>query len=387
MAGKTRRKRREQTEYFFDYSLLFIVLFLLGFGLVMIYSASSYTAFQDYKGDSGHYMKRQLLAIIIGLVMMIVVANIDYHFWARFYVIGYIVAAVSILIVLTPLGIESHKARRWFRIPGIGLQVQPAEIAKVCMILFLAVLVCKMGKSVRSMKGFLIMMALPLPIALEIYVVTDNLSSALIVMAISLLMVFVASPDYKKFVLMGVAGIAAVALLVFVIVNSDGEGGFRSGRIVAWLDPESQAQDKGFQTLQGLYAIGSGGIWGKGLGQSMQKLKFLPESQNDMIFSIICEELGLFGAIAVIVMFIMLIWRMMIIANNASDLFGAMLVVGVIGHIAVQAILNIAVVTNTIPNTGISLPFISYGGSSVMFLLIEIGLVLSVARRIQLREL
>ncbi|MDE7113471.1 MAG: FtsW/RodA/SpoVE family cell cycle protein, partial [Acetatifactor sp.] len=162
---------------------------------------------------------------------------------------------------------------------------------------------------------------------------------------------------------------------------------FRSERIVAWLNPESQAQDKGFQTIQGLYAIGSGGIWGKGLGQSMQKLKFLPESQNDMIFSIICEELGLFGAIAVIVMFIMLIWRMMIIANNASDLFGAMLVVGVIGHIAVQAILNIAVVTNTIPNTGISLPFISYGGSSVMFLLIEVGLVLSVAKRIQLREL
>ncbi|MDE7269791.1 MAG: putative lipid II flippase FtsW, partial [Acetatifactor sp.] len=362
MAGKTRRKRREQTEYFFDYSLLFIVLFLLGFGLVMIYSASSYTAFQDYKGDSGHYMKRQLLAIIIGLVIMIVVANIDYHFWARFYLLGYIVSAVSIMIVLTPLGIESHHARRWFRIPGIPLQVQPAEIAKVGMILFLAVIVCKMGKSVRSMKGFIIMMAMPLPVALEIYVVTKNLSSALIVMAISFLMVFVASPDYKKFVIMGLAGVAAVALLVIVIVNTGGEGGFRSERIVAWLNPESQAQDKGFQTIQGLYAIGSGGIWGKGLGQSMQKLKFLPESQNDMIFSIICEELGLFGAIAVIVMFIMLIWRMMIIANNASDLFGAMLVVGVIGHIAVQSILNIAVVTNTIPNTGISLPFISYGG-------------------------
>ncbi len=387
MAGKAHRKRREQTEYFFDYSLLIIVLFLLGFGLVMIYSASSYTAFQDYDGDSGHYMKRQLLAIIIGLVLMIVVANIDYHFWARFYLIGYITSAISILMVLTPLGIESHNARRWFRIPGIPLQVQPAEIAKVGMILFLAVMVCKMGKSVRSMKGFMIMMAMPLPIALEIYKVTQNLSSALIVMAISLLMVFVASPDYKKFVIMGAVGVAAAALLVLVIVSTGGEGGFRSERIVAWLNPESQAQDKGFQTLQGLYAIGSGGIWGKGLGQSMQKLKFLPESQNDMIFSIICEELGLFGAIAVIVMFIMLIWRMMIIANNASDLFGAMLVVGVIGHIAVQAILNIAVVTNTIPNTGISLPFISYGGSSVMFLLIEVGMVLSVAKRIQLREL
>lgn len=387
MAGKSRKKRRrEQTEYYFDYSLLFIVLFLLGFGLVMIYSASSYTAFQDY-GDAGHFMKRQLIAIIIGLVFMTIVANIDYHVWERFYIVGWIVSAVSILVVLTPLGIESHNARRWFRIPGVGLQVQPAEIAKLCMILFLAVMVCKMGKGIRTMKGFIIMMLMPLPIALEIYIITNNLSSALIVMAISLVMVFVASPDYKKFVLMGLSGIAAVAGVVALAVNSGGDGNFRFGRIVAWLDPESMAQDTGFQTLQGLYAIGSGGILGKGLGQSMQKLKFLPESQNDMIFSIICEELGLFGAVAVIIMFVMLIWRMMIVANNATDLFGAMLVVGVIGHIAVQAILNIAVVTNTIPNTGISLPFISYGGSSVMFLLIEIGLVLSVAKRIQLKEM
>lgn len=387
MAAKSRRKRRkEQTEYYFDYSLLFIVIFLLGFGLIMIYSASSYTAFQDY-GDAGHFMKRQFIAIVIGLVFMTVVANIDYHFWERFYVIGWGVSAVSILVVLTPLGIESHNARRWFRIPGIGLQVQPAEIAKLCMILFLAVMVCKMGKSIRTMKGFIFMMLMPLPIAAEVYFITSNLSSALIIMAISLLMVFVASPDYKKFVIMGLAGVATVAGVIAIAVNSGGDGNFRFGRIVAWLNPESQAQDKGFQTLQGLYAIGSGGILGKGLGQSMQKLKFLPESQNDMIFSIICEELGLFGAIAVIIMFVMLIWRMMIVANNATDLFGAMLVVGVIGHIAVQAILNIAVVTNTIPNTGISLPFISYGGSSVMFLLIEIGLVLSVARRIQLKEM
>ena len=158
-------------------------------------------------------------------------------------------------------------------------------------------------------------------------------------------------------------------------------------RIAAWLDPESYAQGKGFQTLQALYAIGSGGVWGKGLGQSMQKLSFLPEAQNDMIFSIICEELGLFGGICVILLFIMLLWRMMVIANNAPDLFGGMLVVGVMGHIAIQAVLNIAVVTNSIPNTGISLPFISYGGSSVMFLLIEIGLVMSVAKGIRLKDL
>ena len=380
-----RRKRKEQSEYFFDYSLLFIVLFLLGFGLVMIYSASSYEAFQDFE-DAAYYLKKQLVAVIIGLVLMIVVANIPYHFWERFATLGYIISMALVPLVLTPLGIKSRGARRWIKIPGIGLNLQPAEVAKLCMVLFLAVMVCKMGKSVRSMKGFLIMLAMPLPV--EIYLITNNLSSAIIIMGISVLMVFVASPDYKKFVIMGLSAVALVAILVMVIVSTSAEGGgFRSERILAWLDPEGHSQGKGFQTLQALYAIGSGGIWGKGLGQSMQKLSFVPEAQNDMIFSIICEELGLFGAIAIILMFIMLLWRMMVIANNAPDLFGAMLVVGVMGHIAIQAILNIAVVTNTIPNTGISLPFISYGGSSVMFLLIEIGLVLSVARRIQLKEL
>lgn len=384
--GTVKRRKKEPSEYFFDYSLLFIVLFLLGFGLVMIYSASSYEAAMTF-GDEAYYLKKQLTAIIIGLVMMIVVANIPYHFWERFAVLGYIVSAAMIPLVKTSLGVESHGARRWIRIPGIGLNLQPAEVAKLCMILFLATMVCKMGKGVRSMKGFFLMVLIPLPIVLEVYIITSNLSSAIIILGISVLMVFVASPDYKKFVIMGLLGAVGVGIFLFLAISSGGGGGFRSGRIVAWLDPESAAQDKGFQTLQALYAIGSGGIWGKGLGQSMQKLSFLPEAQNDMIFSIICEELGLFGAIAIILMFIMLLWRMMVIANNATDLFGAMLVVGVMGHIAIQAILNIAVVTNTIPNTGISLPFISYGGSSVMFLLVEIGLVLSVAKRIQLKEL
>ena len=391
--AKTRRKRKEQSEYFFDYSLLFIVLFLLGFGLVMIYSASSYEAFQSYE-DTTYYMKKQLIAIVIGMVLMIIVANIPYHFWERFALLGYVVAMALVPLVKIPgLGVESHGAYRWIKIPGIGLNLQPAEVAKLCLILFLAVMVCKMGKSVRTMKGFAVMILLPMPVVLEVYLITKNLSSAIIIMGISVLMVFVASPDYKKFVIMGVMVLIGAVLIVFLAVSStqnaaEGEEvNFRFGRIATWLNPESDATGTGFQTLQGLYAIGSGGIWGKGLGQSMQKLNFLPEAQNDMIFSIICEELGLFGAVAVIIMFIMLLWRMMVIANNAPDLFGAMLVVGVMGHIAIQAILNITVVTNSIPNTGISLPFISYGGSSVMFLLIEIGLVLSVARRIQLKEL
>jgi cell division protein FtsW len=220
--------------------------------------------------------------------------------------------------------------------------------------------------------------------------ITSNLSSAIIVMGIAVLMCFVADPKYKKYfvLLFVVLAIAAVAVIgVYMIAQGqEGTGNYRGDRVLAWLNPEAFSDDDGFQTLQALYAIGSGGIWGKGLGQSMQKLGFLPEAQNDMVFSIICEELGLFGAFCVIILFLMLIWRFMFIANNAPDLFGAMLVVGVMAHFAIQVILNIAVVTNTIPNTGITLPFISYGGTSVVFLLAEIGLVLNVAGQIQIQD-
>lgn len=385
MPGRKGRNTK-QSEYYFDYSLLFIVLFLMGFGLIMIYSASSYKANLD-EGDAAFYLKKQAFAAAIGLMLMFIVAKIPYHFWERFATLGYIASAVLIALVLTPLGRASHGARRWLNIAGLSLQ--PAEIAKLGMILFLASMVCKMGKSIRSLKGFFTVLMVPVPICLMVWQITDNMSSAIIIFGIAALMLFVASPDYKKFILCLLAGAAAAALVVYLISQQDMSSenlDFRGARILAWLDPEAYASGTGFQTLQALYAIGSGGIFGKGLGQSMQKLGFLPESQNDMIFSIICEELGLFGAIAVILMFVLLIWRLMIIANNAPDLFGALLVVGVMGHFAIQVILNIAVVTNTIPNTGISLPFISYGGSSVMFLLIEVGLVLSVAKGIRLKE-
>ena len=377
------RKKIRKRQYFFDYTLLFIVLFLLGFGMVMIYSTSSFEA--GLNGDPAEYLKKQAVAALMGLFAMIVVAKIPYHFWEKFANFGYFLSAVLIVLVLTPLGIEANGARRWL---NLGLSLQPAEVAKLCMILFLATLICKIGKSIRSIKGFLFVAGIPVPICLMVYKITSNLSSAIIIFGIAVLMLFVASPDYKKFIISGLALVATAAGIVFyVFQQSESEMGYRGGRILAWINPEAYATGDGFQTLQALYAIGSGGIFGKGLGQSMQKLNYLPEAQNDMIFAIICEELGLFGAIAIITLFLLLIWRLMFIASNAPDMFGSLLVVGVLGHIAIQVILNIAVVTNTIPNTGISLPFISYGGSSVMFLLIEIGLVFSVCRSIQLKEI
>lgn len=381
------RNRVRRLSGYIDYSLIFIIIVLLGFGLVMVYSTSSYEASvsSSLQNDAAYYLKKQAFATVFGLIMMVIVSVIPYGFWERFATLGYGVAAVLILLVLTPLGYEANGARRWL---NLGISVQPAEIAKLAMILFLASLVCRMGNSIRSKKGFLVVLAAPLPICGLVWFITDNLSSAVIIFAISFIMLFVASPDYKRFwqVLL-VAGVLITILVLIVSKAADsGAFGFRGARVLAWLHPEEYSSGTGFQTLQALYAIGSGGVFGKGLGQSTQKLGFIPEAQNDMIFSIICEELGLFGGICIIVLFILMLWRLMIIANNAKDQFGGLLVVGVMGHIAVQVILNIAVVTNTIPNTGISLPFISYGGSSVMFLLVELGLVFSVGRSIEFRD-
>lgn len=381
MAG---RRGKNKSEYYFDYTLLFIILFLVGFGLVMIYSASSYSAAVEMN-NAMYFLIHQGGAAALGIVAMLVVSRIPYHFWERFAVLGYVASIVMILLVLSPLGMERNGARRWL---NLGVSVQPAEVAKLAMILFLASMICKMGRSVRSAKGFFMILGAAAVVCVLVWQITDNMSSAIIIFGIAFLMLFVASPDYKRFILIGAAGLTGAALLVFLISKAATTEGmnFRSIRILAWLNPELYSSGTGFQTLQALYAIGSGGIFGKGLGQSIQKLGYLPEEQNDMIFAVICEELGLFGAIAVILIFVLMIWRFMVIANNAPDLFGALLVVGVMGHIAIQVILNIAVVTNTIPNTGISLPFISYGGTSVMFLLIEMGLVMSVARKIRLKD-
>lgn len=371
-----------------DYSLLFIVLFLLSFGLVMLYSTSSYEAALEY-GDSAYFLKRQLVFTLFGLVLMTGVSFIPYTFWKRVSVLAYLVS-VGLIVLVIPFGMEVNGAKRWIRIPGLPMQLQPAEVAKIGVIIFSAMIIEKLGRrSLATIKGFIFPMIPAVIVAVMIWQITDNLSSAIIVVAIVFGMLFVACPDYGKFLGIVMTVLVVGAFIVWYTVNSADTNSldFRGERILAWLDPQAYAGGKGYQTIQALYAIGSGGVFGKGLGQSMQKLGFIPEAQNDMIFSIICEELGLFGAISIMLMFVLLIWRFMMIANSADDFYGAMLVVGVISHIAVQVILNIAVVTNTIPNTGVTLPFISYGGSSVFFLLSEIGIVLSVARGMRRDEL
>lgn len=380
---KVRNKsaKKKATSYF-DYNLLFIIIFLIGFGFVMMYSTSSYNA-QIKFGDSAYYLKKQMLASGIGIVVMLFVTFMDYHIWRRFAPVAYIGSIILILLVLSPLGMTLNGARRWIGI-GTSLSFQPAEAAKLGLIVFLAYFIERKSKSIRRVGTYIMLLMFTGIIAGMIYVITDNLSSAIIVAGIGFVMLFVASPKYSHFIVTGVIAIAGFVLLM--LFEGIVKGSFRFDRIVVWLNPEKYPQEGGFQVLQALYAIGSGGILGKGLGNGIQKLGFVPEAQNDMIFTIICEELGLIGAIAVIGMFVFMIWRFMIIANNAPDLFGSMLVVGVLAHIAIQVVLNIAVVTNTIPNTGVTLPFISYGGTSVVFLMMEMGMVLSVSRRIRYEE-
>lgn len=377
-------RKSNKNQSFFDYTLLFVVIFLIAFGLIMIYSTSSYEATGEL-GDSTYYLRHQFTATLAGVVVMVLTTLVDYHRWEKYAFVGMAVSIVLIFLVLTPMGVEVNGARRWIRVAG-SLQFQPAEIVKIAVILFCASMITHFSKKkLATLKGALVVIVAPAIMAVLLWKVTDNLSSGIIVGGIAIVMLFVSDSDYKKYIVVILVAVAAGFILVYAATHIQSDS-FRMGRIAVWLDPEKDPDGIGFQTLQALYAIGSGGVFGKGLGGSMQKLGFLPEAQNDMIFSIICEELGLFGAFAVILLFVLLIWRCMVIANNAPDLFGALLVVGVMAHFAIQVILNIAVVTNTMPNTGISLPFISYGGTSEMFLMAEIGLVLNVSKQIRLKD-
>ena len=374
--------KKEKVHGHADRSLIFIVLFLIVFGLIMIYSASAYSAVRVGK-KSNYYLMSQLRATLLGLVVMAGISRIDYHKFRVLAWPAYFISLILIALVLTPLGMTINGARRWL---NLGLSLQPAEVAKVGVILFFSAYVCGNLKRVQHIKGIVKTMILAAVPALMVYGITENLSSAIIIFAIVYIMLFIASPKSAPYIIFAGVMMGLAVLIVYVIAHNivPAEVSYRLGRIKAWLDPEAYASNKGFQTLQALYSIGSGGVLGKGLGQSTQKLGFVPEAQNDMIFSIICEELGMFGALAVILLFIMLIYHLLMIATNAPDLFGSLLVTGVMTHFALQVVLNIAVVTNTLPNTGITLPFISYGGSSAVFLLAEIGIALAVSRSIRM---
>ena len=348
----------------YDDTLLVTVLVLVIAGLVLLTSISAYNGNVKFH-DSFYYLKKQGFATGLGLVGMAVVSRIDYHRWIPLAVPGYLLSILLGVAVLL-FGEEYNGSKRWLSLGPVSFQ--PSDFAKVAVIVFLSWLIEKNIKKMGKFKSIVLTMLTILPIVG--LVGASNLSTAIIILGIGAVMIFTASPKYLQFFWMIAGG--AGFMTIFLALES-----YRLERIAIWRNPEKY--EKGYQTLQGLYAIGSGGLFGRGLGNSVQKLGFLPEAQNDMIFSIICEELGLVGAGILIGVFLILIWRFFVIAAKAEDLTGALIATGAMAHMMIQIILNIAVVTNSIPNTGITLPFISYGGTSVVFLLLEMGLVLSVS--------
>lgn len=381
---KKTKTRQKSTTDFYDFNLVAVIVLLTCFGLIMLYSTSAYMAEINF-GDDMYYFKKQAGISLVCIIAALCISKIDYHILTFFTTILFVAALTLMVLVKTPLGHAANGAQRWLKIGPI--QFQPSEIAKIAVIVCLSYTIVQMGKRVRTLKACMVLLCMGGSLALVAYVFTDNLSTAIIIFCITVGLIFIAHPDMKPFLLLGGAALVVIAAVVFFLSSTlETSDNFRIRRILVWLHPENYASGDGYQTLQALYAIGSGGFFGRGLGNSIQKLGSVPEAQNDMIFSIICEELGIFGGIIVLVLFGYLLYRLFFIAQNAPDMFGSLMVSGIFIHIALQVIFNIAVVVNLMPNTGVTLPFISYGGTSILFLMAEMGLALSVARQIKFEE-
>lgn len=353
-----------------DTTFLVFTSILLGVGLIMLFSAS-YAYAYFYYGDSFHYISSQFIFALIGYAGMLVISYIDYHVLHRFALLVY--GAVLILLMLTLFSAPINGSRRWVT---IGIQFQPSEIAKFAIVLLFAHLISVYESRMKEFKrGFLMMFGLLVPVVGLVFA-ERHLSGTILITLLGIVMMFIGGVKMRWFMLVGSIGAAGIGAYVFLADKM----AYAMQRIHVWLDPTIDPSASGHQILQSLYAIGSGGLLGQGLGNSRQKYLYVPEPQNDFIFSIICEELGFIGATIIILLYVLFIWRGFVIAMRARDKFGAMLVMGLTSQIGIQTILNIAVVTNTIPNTGISLPFFSSGGSSLIMLLFQMGVILSVSR-------
>ena len=368
---KTAKKRKYIKPGGYDFTVMFIVLTLVLFGVVMIFSSSYYYTMTSakYEYDMLYFLKKQSLWAVLGIIAMFVAMNVPYTFYKRF-AWGCYWLSNAFLVALRVIGIEVNGQKRWL---GLGpIQFQPSEFTKVAVIFALSVYVIEHRKELANIKGFgRACGVLLLPVVL---IAMSNFSSALLVALMGAAILFVASPRVWYF---GAAIIGAVPLCGIAVLLPQFR--YRLTRITTWLDPWSDPTGAGFQTIQSLYAVASGGLFGLGLGQSRQKT-FIPEAYNDIIFAIICEELGLVGAALVIMLFAVLIWRGIRIAMNAKDQFGMLVATGITSVIAFQSIINIGVVTNTIPNTGQPLPFVSYGGTSLLFLMGMVGILLNISR-------
>ncbi|MBQ0125570.1 MAG: putative lipid II flippase FtsW [Clostridiales bacterium] len=361
-----------------DKRFLLTVILLVCFGSVMIFSAGHVYA-EKYFGDSFYFVKRQFVFALIGIGAMILFANIDYALLKRYALPIFAVSYVLLLLVLIPgVGVTSKGATRWLAIGP--LQFQPSEIAKFSLILLLAAYFSRVSEKTAKFKFGIFFPALMTLSVCFATVLEKHMSGTIIIFLIGACMIFLSGADIKW---LGAIGGTFAAGALGIILFTD----YTKNRIEAWLHPESDLLGKGWQPYQSLLSIGSGGLLGVGLGNSYQKQLWLPEPQNDFIFAIICEELGLIGAVALIALFITLIRRGFIIAKRAPDTFSSLLAAGLTAKVGIQAILNIAVVTASIPTTGIALPFFSYGGSALVMQLMEMGIILSISRYSRKQEL
>lgn len=367
-----KKKRSIFLEGKLDITMLSFILLLLTIGLVMLFSASYAYSYEYYK-NSYKFISRQAAFAAGGLALMFFISKIDYHFWRKFaWAVFFVSTGLLILLLAIPPMVSGMDVKRWIVVGPLNFQ--PSEIAKFSIILLFSSLIAANQKLMTSFK-FILFLGAILGLTCVLIVLEPHISATVLVFAIGVTLLFIGGMQKRWIIGGAAAGLGAVGLAIATKLISYG-----SDRIKYWRDPWLDASGKGFQTIQSLLAIGSGGLLGRGIGQSRQKYLWVPEPHNDFIFSIVCEELGLIGAIVIILLFALLVWRGFTIAMRSPDKFGSLLAIGLTFQVGLQAMLNIWVVTNTIPNTGISLPFFSYGGSSLVILLAEMGIVLSVSR-------
>lgn len=362
----------------FDFIFFVIIIILLSLGIVMVLSASAPSAIAE-SGNSYSYVIKQLKAAILGIILMLIISKIDYRIYKKFYKAIYWISVLILLLVLIPgLGSSSNGATRWIDLKFI--QFQPSELTKIGLIVFYAGYLADHKSELKSFgKGFVKPLIYILPPIAILYFVQNHLSASVVIGAVTCVMMIMAGCRLLYFVIAGLIG-ALVMTVGIIALQATGKGGFRIKRIMSFMDPWADATEVGWQAVQGLYAIGSGGLFGVGLGESKQKYLYIPEPHNDFIFSILAEELGFVGCVIVILLFAIFIWRGILIAIKSPDMFGSLLATGITTLIGVQVIINIGVVTSLIPNTGMPLPFFSYGGTALLILLCSCGVLLNISR-------
>lgn len=355
----------------FDHTLFFVVVALMGIGLVMVYSASSITSLNEMS-DSLFYFKRQLMWVAIGLMALFLFSLIPYPVLERFATPLLVLAVTGLIVVLIPgVSREIGGAKRWLRLGGVGFQ--PSEFAKIAFVIYLSHAFTQSQQKIQDLARGVLPNLILMGILFVLILKEPNLSTAAIIGAVFFVLLFLGNGSILHLGFMGSCGIVLVASLIF-------QESYRMKRFLAFLDPWGAAQTTGYHIIQSLIAIGSGGVWGLGLSQSRQKVFILPERHTDFIFAIIGEELGLIGGIAIIALFMLLIWRGFYIASKAPDNFGFLLASGMTSLIGFQTLINLGVVLSLLPTTGITLPFVSYGGSSLVFLAIAMGILLNISR-------